>query len=43
MSAAENPHAQWKAEVDIPVFTLSDVEKHKAKGDGWIVIHGKGT
>lgn len=33
--------AQWKAEVEVPEYTIKDVAQHKAKDDTWIVIHGK--
>jgi cytochrome-b5 reductase len=35
--------AQWKADVDLPEYTLEDVGAHKSRNDLWIIIHGKGT
>jgi len=35
--------ANWKSEVEVPILTLKDVEKHNTKNDLWIAIHGKGS
>ncbi|KXG50568.1 Cytochrome b5 [Penicillium griseofulvum] len=33
--------AQWKADVELPEYTLKDVAAHNTKGDIWMVIHGQ--
>lgn len=34
--------ANWKAEVEVPVFNVKDVGKHNTKADLWMVLYGKG-
>jgi cytochrome-b5 reductase len=34
--------AQWKADVELPEYSMKDVAAHKSKTDMWIVIHGQG-
>ncbi|KAJ5834227.1 Cytochrome b5 [Penicillium robsamsonii] len=33
--------AQWKADVELPEYTLKDVAAHNTKGDIWMIIHGQ--
>ncbi|KAJ5118487.1 Cytochrome b5 [Penicillium atrosanguineum] len=33
--------AQWKADVELPEYSMKDVAAHKSKTDMWIVIHGQ--
>ncbi|OQE15028.1 hypothetical protein PENFLA_c034G06875 [Penicillium flavigenum] len=33
--------AEWKADVELPEYTLKDVAAHNTKGDTWMVIHGQ--
>ncbi|KAL1641005.1 hypothetical protein SLS58_006447 [Diplodia intermedia] len=35
------PGAQWKPEVEVPVYALKEVAAHNKKSDMWIVVHGK--
>lgn len=35
--------AEWKADVELPEYTLKDVAAHNTKGDTWMVIHGQGN
>lgn len=35
------PGAQWKPDVEVPVYSLKEVAAHKQKNDMWIVVHGK--
>ena len=34
--------AQWKADADLPEYSMQDVAAHNTKSDTWIVIHGQG-
>ncbi|GME35018.1 cytochrome b5 [Neofusicoccum parvum] len=40
-AARTEPTAQWKPDVEVPVYSLKDVAQHKQKNDMWIVVHGK--
>ncbi|CAI7609598.1 unnamed protein product [Penicillium glandicola] len=33
--------AEWKADVELPEYTLKDVAAHNTKGDTWMIIHGQ--
>ncbi|KAJ6137594.1 Cytochrome b5 [Penicillium samsonianum] len=33
--------AEWKAEIELPEYTLKDVAAHNTKGDTWMIIHGQ--
>ncbi|KAI2786819.1 NADH-cytochrome b5 reductase 1 [Penicillium oxalicum] len=33
--------AQWKADADLPEYSMQDVAAHNTKSDTWIVIHGQ--
>lgn len=35
--------AEWKAEIELPEYTLKDVAAHNTKGDTWMIIHGQGN
>lgn len=41
--ARTEPGAQWKPEVEVPIYSLKEVAAHNKKNDMWIVVHGKGT
>lgn len=34
--------AEWKADLELPEYTLKDVAAHNTKGDTWMIIHGQG-
>ncbi|KAL1617802.1 hypothetical protein SLS54_007581 [Diplodia seriata] len=40
-AARTEPGAQWKPEVEVPVYALKEVAAHNKKSDMWIVVHGK--
>ncbi|KAF4544365.1 Cytochrome b5 [Lasiodiplodia theobromae] len=39
--ARTEPGAQWKPEVEVPIYSLKEVAAHNKKNDMWIVVHGK--
>ncbi|KAJ5469402.1 NADH-cytochrome b5 reductase 1 [Penicillium diatomitis] len=43
MAASETTElkAQWKADTDLPEYSMQDVAAHNSKNDTWIVIHGQ--
>ncbi|OJD29361.1 cytochrome b5 [Diplodia corticola] len=40
-AARTEPGAQWKPNVEVPVYSLKEVAAHSKKNDLWIVVHGK--